>query len=117
MDSFVAACAALCRAPRCCCYIAMERRASSVLQAFFSAARASGFTVVRGSPLWGRFKTSQQHRRPGFCGAQQFCSGAQDCTPGFLIVSLPKHKGLLGELSRPAKHVFQGSCVCGLSGL
>ena len=59
MDSFVAACAALCRAPHCCCYIAMEKRASSVLEAFFSAARASGFTVVRGSPLWEEVKNLQ----------------------------------------------------------
>ena len=46
INRFIAACAALCTAPHCCCYIALEKRASSVLDAFFSAARASGFTVV-----------------------------------------------------------------------
>lgn len=36
---------------QCCCYTAMEKRAASVLDAFFSRANDFGFTVVRRLPL------------------------------------------------------------------
>ena len=49
IQSFIAACAALCRARCCCCYVAMEKRSASVLEAFYRTATQSGFKVVRHS--------------------------------------------------------------------
>lgn len=49
IHSFIVACAALCRARCCCCYIAMEKRSASVLEAFSRTATQSGFKVVRHS--------------------------------------------------------------------
>jgi hypothetical protein len=52
VQGFIAACATLCAAPRSCCYIAMEKRSASVLEAFFSTAKHFGLTVVSTLSYW-----------------------------------------------------------------